>query len=167
MFREIDASGIEENAVKLISKDWMLITAGDQSGYNTMTASWGMIGELWGKDAVACFIRPQRHTMSFIEENETFSLSFLKDSHRDILNFCGTHSGRDCDKAAETGLVPIFSDGTTYFEQAKLVIICKKMAVSEITPDSFLDSEIDEKFYPDKDYHKVFVARIEKVLVND
>ena len=76
-------------------------------------------------------------------------------------------SGRDCDKAAETGLVPVFSDGTTYFEQAKLVIICKKMAVSEITPDSFLDSEIDEKFYPDKDYHKVFVARIEKVLVND
>ena len=167
MFKEIKATEIKENGIDLLANQWGLVTAGTEAGYNTMTVSWGAIGELWGKDAVACFIRPQRHTMSFIEENETFSLSFLKDSHRDILDFCGTHSGRDCDKAAETGLVPVFSDGTTYFEQAKLVIICKKMAVSEITPDSFLDSEIDEKFYPDKDYHKVFVASIEKVLVND
>lgn len=167
MFKEILATDIKENAVKLISKDWALITAGDEKGFNTMTVSWGMIGEIWGKDALMCFIRPQRHTLKFINENDTFTLSFLKDGNRDILNFCGTKSGKDYDKVAETGLKPIFSDGTTYFEQAKLVLVCKKMSVTKIDPSDFLDDTVDSKWYPDKDYHFAFTAEIKKVLINE
>ena len=60
--KKILPSEIKENAVKLISDDWGLLTAGSENGWNTMTVSWGMIGELWGKDSVAVFVRPQRYT---------------------------------------------------------------------------------------------------------
>ena len=40
-FREIDIKELQDNVVKLIGSDWMLITAGDAEKQNTMTASWG------------------------------------------------------------------------------------------------------------------------------
>lgn len=36
----------------------MLITAGDENGYNMMTASWGFMGEMWEADSVIAMIRP-------------------------------------------------------------------------------------------------------------
>ena len=32
-----------------------------------MTVSWGAMGELWGKDSVTVYIRPQRYTEGFYE----------------------------------------------------------------------------------------------------
>ena len=161
--KEINVREIKENAVKMISDDWMLVTAGDESGFNTMTASWGGIGELWAKDVVFVFIRPQRYTLEFIEKNDVFSLSFFGGNYKKELTFCGRNSGRDVDKIKETNFTPVFSDDTTYFDEADTVLICKKLAVTEITPDSFLDKDID-KNYANKDYHKVFVAEIVKTL---
>lgn len=161
--KEINVREIKKNAVTMISDDWMLITAGDKSGFNTMTASWGGIGELWGKDVVFIFIRPQRYTLEFVEKNDIFSLSFFDGEYKKELTFCGRNSGRDVDKVKETNFTPVFSDGTTYFEEASNVLICKKLAVTEITPDSFIDKDVD-KNYANKDYHKVFVAEIIKTL---
>ena len=168
MFEQIEFSQVKENVVDLIARQWALVTAGDEKACNTMTVSWGAVGELWGVDTATVYIRPQRYTEQFIDSNDYFTVCFFPEElKQQIHGVCGSKSGRDTDKIAEAGITPVYDENAPYFEQAKLVIICKKMAVSEITPDSFLDSEIDEKFYPDKDYHKVFVARIEKVLVND
>ena len=71
-----------ENAIKLIGKDWALITAGDESGYNTMTASWGCMGVLWNKNVCVAFVRPQRYTYEFIENSNTLSLSFFDEKYR-------------------------------------------------------------------------------------
>ena len=74
-----------------------------------MTASWGCLGWLWNKPVAVVFIRPERHTHELIEKNEYMTLSFLGHSEeaRKIYNFCGAKSGRDFDKAKETGLVPV------------------------------------------------------------
>ncbi len=45
-FREISVEQLKDNPFTLINKDWMLITAGDGEKHNTMTASWGGVGEL-------------------------------------------------------------------------------------------------------------------------
>ena len=37
------------NPFELIGKDWMLISAGTAEKWNTMTASWGGVGVMWGK----------------------------------------------------------------------------------------------------------------------
>ncbi len=164
MFKEIDVRDIKENTVKMIADEWMLISAGNEEAANMMTASWGMLGELWFKDVAVCFIRPQRYTLKFVEENDTFALCFFGTEQKEALSFCGSKSGKDCDKIKESGLTPVFGSGTVYFEEAKTVIICKKMAVSNINPSDFCDESIDEKCYPSKDYHKIFIGKIEKVL---
>ena len=37
---KIDPAWITENFISLIGREWMLVTAGDASRFNTMTASW-------------------------------------------------------------------------------------------------------------------------------
>ena len=167
MFKEINIRDINKNFVKSIADEWMLISAGDEKAANMMTASWGMIGELWNKDVVCCFIRPQRHTLGFVENSDTFALSFFGKNYKKELSFCGTKSGRDYDKIKETGLTPLYDCKTIAFDEAETIIFCKKLAVSEFTPDMFLDTSIDEKNYPEKDYHKIFIGEIIKVIVKE
>ncbi len=165
MFREISAKEIKENLIKAIAEEWMLISAGDQEGYNMMTASWGFAGEMWGNDSVIAMIRPQRYTMKFVEENDYFTLSFYGEE-KQIHKVCGSQSGRDVDKTALTGLTPVFEDDTVFFEQARLVLICKKQYVSRLEEDCFTDKE-PLKWYNDKDYHYMIVGKIEKVLIKN
>ena len=50
MFQELSVQEFTINPFQKIGKQWMLITAGDESGYNTMTASWGGLGVLWQRN---------------------------------------------------------------------------------------------------------------------
>ena len=160
-FQETDIREIEQSAVKLINDDWALVTAGEPNKWNTMTISWGGLGELWGEDVVFVFIRPQRYTYEFMEEKERFTLSFFGGEYKKELKLCGSKSGRDTDKAAETGLTPIFLDGAVSFEQAQTVLICEKIAFQDLDPAGFLDKNIEEN-YSSKDYHRMYVGKILK-----
>lgn len=162
MFKEISPKEIPDNLIKAISDEWMLITAGDREGYNMMTASWGFAGEMWGSDSVIAMIRPQRYTMKFVEESDYFTLSFYGDK-REIHKVCGSKSGRDVDKTAETGLTPIFSDNTVYFEEARLVLICKKQYLDTLREECFIDKE-PLRWY-NGDFHNMIIGKIEKVLI--
>jgi len=163
-FTEISPLELNESAFRIIGKEWMLITAGTMESWNTMTASWGAMGELWFKPVVFAFIRPSRYTLEFVEKKATFTLSFFDEIQRKALNFCGANSGRDCNKAAATGLTPIATDsGSVAFEEARLVLECRKMYFQDLNPDQFLVPEIAEN-YPDKDYHRMFIGEVLSVL---
>lgn len=163
---EISANDISANPFKLIGSDWMLITAGNEKNYNTMTASWGGVGVLWNKNVAFSFVRPQRYTLEFLEREDYFTLSFFNDKYKSALSFCGSHSGRDVNKTEQTGLTPNFSEDAPFFDEAKLVLVCKKVYGQFLTPESFIDLEL-EKNYSNKDYHKMFIGEIVKVLVKD
>lgn len=159
-FKIIDPRDIKENIIKLIRDDWFLITAGNLDKYNTMTASWGTMGELWNKKVAFIFVRPTRFTYEFTELNDFFSLSFFDKKYRDALKFCGTKSGRDYDKAKETGLTPILTEsGTVCFQEAQLVLDCKKIYIHDLEPRNFLEPAIEDE-YPQKDYHRMYVGEI-------
>jgi len=159
-FNEITPYNLKKNAFSLIAKDWMLVTAGNMGKWNTMTASWGAMGELWFKPAAFIFIRPQRYTREFIEREPLFTLSFFDEKYRDALNFCGSHSGRDCNKAKKTGLTPFEAEpGTVAFEQAHLILICRKMYFQDLKPGNFLDASIED-CYAQQDYHRMFVGEV-------
>jgi flavin reductase (DIM6/NTAB) family NADH-FMN oxidoreductase RutF len=163
-FRQIDPERITGNVFRMIDKDWMLITAGKAESFNMMTASWGGLGVLWHKPAAFCFVRPTRHTYGFMEQNEFFSLCFFAEQHRKALEFCGTKSGRQVDKAKETGLSPVRGvSGAVYFRQARLVLECRKIYHQDIDPQKFLDPEI-HKSYPIKDYHRMYVGQVMNCL---
>jgi len=103
-YKKIDPNDFSGNIIQKIGFDWMLITAGNPEKFNTMTASWGGMGFLWNKPVAFIFIRPQRFTYEFAELNEYYTLHFFEEKYREILNFCGSKSGRDVDKIAKTGL---------------------------------------------------------------
>lgn len=163
-FKEMQASELDFNPFTKISKDWLLITAGNETKFNTMTASWGGVGVFWGKNTATCYIRSPRYTKEFIDAAETFTLSFFGSEYRDALTLCGSVSGRDRDKVSEAGLTPYFVDGTTAFQEADLIFVCKKLYVDEMPPENFINKENDAKFYPNKDYHTIYIGEIIKIL---
>ena len=103
-FREISVEELKDNPFTLINKDWMLITAGNEQSHNTMTASWGGVGELWGKYVSTIYVRPQRYTLEFVEREDYYSLCFFGPEYRQALSLCGSKSGRDVDKDTEAFL---------------------------------------------------------------
>ncbi len=163
-FIAVTPEKLTENTFELIGKDWMLITAGGEGDYNTMTASWGGTGVLWNDPVSFIFIRPQRYTFEFTEKNGLFTLSFFDETYRSALRFCGSKSGRDFDKAAETGLTPVHEDDLTYFAEAKLVVVCEKLYAQDLAAESFIDKSIIDKHYPNNDFHRMYVGKIVKCL---
>ncbi|WP_297430631.1 flavin reductase [Clostridium sp.] len=166
-FKEIQINQLNFNPFTLIGNEWLLITSGTKGKFNTMTASWGGLGVFWGKNSATIYIRPGRYTKQFVDSNDTFTLSFFKEDYRKSLNICGSLSGRNVDKVKEANLSPVFDNDTTYFNEAKMVIVCKKMYHTEIIPENFDNPEFDEKIYPQKDYHTIYIGEILKILINE
>ena len=81
MFSRIDPKELDQNVFSMIGEQWMLVTAGTVERCNTMTASWGGLGVLWGKPVATVYIRPQRYTLEFVEREDCFTLSFLSLIH--------------------------------------------------------------------------------------
>lgn len=164
-FREIGAKEIPGNLIRMIADEWMLVTAGAPQDYNMMTASWGGMGEMWGRDVAVTVVRPQRYTYGFLEREERFTLSFYGDQ-REIHQICGSKSGRDVDKTRETGLIPVVENGAVFFEQARLALVCRKLYAQDLDPACFLDKSCLES-YRAGDFHRVYVGEIERVFLRD
>lgn len=163
-FTVAEPDQITENAIKLIGGDWMLISAGQLDSFNMMTASWGGMGTLWNRSVCWCVIRPQRYTFQFVEENPVFTLSFFDERYRPVLKHLGTKSGRDIDKMADSGFTVVDAPGGgVTFEEARLVMVCRKIYFQDLDPDNFLDASIHQE-YPLKDYHRMYIGEIKHCL---
>lgn len=166
MFKQVDVTALPDNFIRAISNEWMLIAAGNKQKYNMMTASWGFVGEMWGKHCAIAAIRPSRYTKEFVDKSDVFTLSFYGDeAKKTIHSVCGKRSGRDVNKAELCGLTPVFSDGGVYFDKARLVLVCKKLYVSKLEPEKMIDKSID-KWY-DNDYHEMYIGEITACYVNE
>lgn len=165
-FKEIHPEQITDNVFKLLDKDWMLVTAGKLEDYNTMTASWGHMGILWSLPVAIAYIRPQRYTFGFASRYDDFTLSFFPEKYRDALDFCGNHSGRDYDKARETGLTPVGTGrGNVTFREARMVLECRKLYTDQLKKENFLVPELAREKYPNDDFSHIFMGHILHVWV--
>ena len=161
-FRRLDLAdaGKDFDVFTKIGAEWMLVTAGDENGFNTMTASWGFAGIMWNKPCVITAIRPQRYTKSFIDSSDYFTLSFYPAECRKALAFCGSNSGRDVDKCEKTGLTPISVDGSVCFEQAQRILVCRKLYAQEMSDSCFIDKTILDEQYLSGDFHTAYYGEI-------
>ncbi|MGI6120284.1 MAG: flavin reductase [Desulfosporosinus sp.] len=166
-FKEIKPELLQQSTFKLIGKDWMLITAEKDGKVNTMTANWGGLGFMWAKNVAYIVIRPQRYTKEFVDNSDTFSLTFFDDSFRKTLNYLGTKSGRDEDKIKNSNLTLLYTDDIPFFEEANIAIFCKKLYAQEFKSECFIAQELNEKWYPHLDYHTLYIAEITKILVKE
>lgn len=164
MFQSINPKDLKDNVFSLIGDKWMLITAGSAERCNTMTASWGGLGVIWGAPAATCYIRPQRYTKEFVDREECFTLSFFGEELRKQLSLCGSKSGRDVDKVKECGFtVQTARCGALYFEEADLVLVCRKRFAQEMDPDN-MAQDVKEKWYSNQDYHTMYIGEIVEIL---
>ena len=150
-----------ENTFEAFGSDMCLLCAGNSPDYfNMMTVSWGTFGILWNRPIVTVYVRPQRHTYKFMQENDMFSICILPDEYRKILTECGTKSGTQINKMAIPGLTPRFdAGGSVIFDEAITAVICKKIYVDDIKPKNFLNPDLD-KYYQQKDYHRICIGEI-------
>lgn len=160
-FERIDVSDIECHPFTVLDKDWALVTTGELGHMNTMTVSWGGLGTLWNKPVATVYIRPQRYTKQFVDSNDRFTLSFFNGAYKKELGVLGVKSGRDGGKVAEVGFTPVVVGDSVSFEQADLVLVCRKLYADAIEPERFIDSSIDAACYPEHDYHTLYIAEVE------
>lgn len=171
-FQTIKAEDLSMNVIQSIRYDWLLITGGDKDNYNSMTACWGGIGHLWDNHHCCfIFIRPSRYTYEFLEKYDYFTIQFFNEKYKDKLHFLGTTSGRDMDKIEKVDFTPIFSkNNSVYYEEAKMVIDCKKIYYQDIDPENFLDKSVDNWYkenYPEDGYHRMYVGSIDDILIKN
>ena len=164
--KEIRPDDFNESVFKVIGKDWLLIAGEAEGKSNAMTASWGGMGIMWGKPVAYIFIRPSRYTKEFVDKAEGLTLSVFGEDRRKMMNYFGTVSGRDEDKIAKSGLTVKHDNGRTYFEEARVTMLCRKLYAQELKQECFVDKAADERWYQD-DYHTMYIVEIEKILVQE
>ena len=163
--QKIGFDQLELNPFTVIGSDSFLLTAGGMSDWNTMTAGWGGLGYLWNAPVAYVFVREERYTLQFMERCGVFTLSFFPPEMKAALDFCGSCSGRDTDKAKGAGITPVSVDGGVAFGEANLVIACQKIAESILDGNAIIDDAV-RSIYPHEDWHRMFIGRIQGVYIN-
>lgn len=174
MLKEIDVKELNLNPFTAFGRDWMALAAGNEArGYNAMTVAWGHLGAIWDRKGGAgtlptavCFVRPQRYTKEFMDRETMFTLCAFPPEYKKALAYLGARSGRDEDKIAVVGLTPVFDADTTYFAEASLVLVCRKLYQAPLQAGGFIEPELLEENYPRRDLHEMYIGEIVKALVN-
>ena len=166
-------------------RDAQLLCAGNKEKSNAMTIGWGGIGTFWQRPALTVYVAEQRYTKMFMDDSEFFTvMSFdVKDSKGrsseshpssledgrvvteldavKVLNYMGTKSGRDGDKAQALGLHTAYTaNGTPYFTEATMVIECKIMYAAPLDPQHF-KSDVPKKVYGNPaSVHSMYIGEV-------
>ena len=164
---ELAEAGAVGRVIHRIDREWMLLTAGTAERLNTMTASWGSVGVLWNRYMVNIFVRPERYTYGFIEEQDYFSAAFFGPRHHEALALCGAKSGRDIDKVAACNFtVAAGGEGGVYFQEADLVLICKKRYRTELDTAQMIDMDPGLYYGPHGGVHTMYMGEIVEVYAS-
>lgn len=160
-WHEISAEEISGNFVADIN-DGMLLSAGMEGDMNTMTIGWGGLGKLWRRNTFTVYVSGSRYTHEFMERNEYFTVCRFDSTYHDQVIYMGTHSGRDGDKVAASGLTLRYTDlGHPYYDEANLMIECKLLYKDVIDP---AQAPADMTMYETQLPHTMYVGEIVKVL---
>lgn len=146
------------NPFTKFAKDWALVTAGTKEKFNSMTIAWGGMGTLWRVPVLQIFIRPNRYTFKFLEENEYFTVSFYDKKYKKALGIMGSKSGKDFDKVQLTGLTPKFLENGITYEEATETYVCKKIYMKEMDKSKFPEKVSD--MYKDEPAHYVIFGEL-------
>lgn len=161
MRKTIDPERLGLRVTHTFDRRWMLLTAGDKKSFNTMTISWGALGVIWSKPVALVVVRPSRYTYQFMEKGRDFTLCVLPEKFKKQLTMLGSRSGRDGDKIKESGLkvIPAEVVGAPVFDEAELIIECRKIYFDDIKPAGFVDPAIETN-YGGSDYHRLYIGEI-------
>ena len=125
----------------------LLLAAGDRTKSNAMTIGWGSIGTLWQKTALTVYVAEKRYTKEFMDRSDYFTVMAFDEENSKVLQYMGTKSGRDGDKAQALGLHTAYTaNGAPYYTEASIVIECRIMYAAPFDPANF-KSDVPRNMY--------------------
>lgn len=165
LLHEMDRNNLSCEVFQVFHNATPLVTAGTRENYNTMTIGWGGLGTLWSKPVCTVYVRPERYTYGFMEQNDYFTVSVFSKQYQKEMAFCGCMSGRDVDKTKECGFTPCFAQGDApYFAEAELVLVCKKLYAQDMTEDCLTAAADVLPYYEKGGWHRMYVGEVVQVL---
>ena len=160
--QKVDPKDLDLKILGVFDTQYPLLTAGNREGCNTMTIGWCQLGRLWNIPVCTVYVRPERYTYEFMENQEYFTVSALPETMKDAVNLCGTKSGRDLDKIKECGLTLAYGAGDApYFEEAEWVLVCRKIYVQDLCEDCVEDRDHILKSYGARGgWHRAYTGKV-------
>lgn len=145
----------------------LLLAAGDESGFNEMTIGWGSLGNIWEHNdaTITVYVAEKRYTYKFMEQSKYFTVMVFDEDHEDVLQYMGSHSGRNGDKVKELGLHTLYTEnGTPFFEEASEVYECEIIYHAPFDPKGF--GELPKRFYANfsSGIHSMYIGKIVKAM---
>jgi flavin reductase (DIM6/NTAB) family NADH-FMN oxidoreductase RutF len=165
LFKQIAPEELTDNVFTLVGKDYLVITAGKETHYNSMIGSGGGLGMLFKKPTTWCILKADRYTLELIQKVQTYTMSYFPDQYRKQMLFLGSKSGRDTEKMKEAELTIVQTlSGNMSFKEARLIIECTLTAITTPNPDDFATQEakdyINEAYKEASDYRKFVFGEI-------
>ena len=158
----VDYGDCVKETLKALNEDRvLLVSQGKQGPPNAMAIGWGSVGLIWWRPVFTVLVRPSRYTYTLLEESGEFTVNVAPSRMKDVVNYCGTVSGRDHDKLAAQKLtvlpssrvkVPILQDCVIHFE-------CQVVHKSDLVPSQMAKPVLSE-FYGSGDFHRVYFGEI-------
>ena len=163
--RTVDLKELSPEIFRVFGTQNALLTAGNREGCNTMTIGWCGLGRIWNLPACTVYVRPERYTYGFMEDQEYFTVSVPLLAAHDRIKVFGTKSGRDTDKLAESGMTLAFTEsGVPYVAESEWVLVCRKLYVQEMKGECLTDKG-PEKFYQGEGWHKMYIGEVVEAYV--
>ncbi len=165
-FEEFDIKGnFNVNPFKFFEGDGVILASGDKTASNAMTIGWGGMGTLWGRNVVTVYVAQGRYTHEFMEKQNYFTVMTFKD--KKVMEYMGSHTGRDGDKAKALGLHTLYTDnGTPYYEEADMVVECRMLYGKPFDTTGFRNA-IPKDFYEkraDAGIHSIYIGEVVKAI---
>ena len=158
----VDYSDHLAETLKAFDEDRVLLVSQGNKGLpNVMAIGWGSLGIIWRKPIFIVLIRPSRYTYKLIEETGEFTVNIVPPQLKEVVEYCGSVSGRDQNKFKEKQLTaipstkvktPIIKEGIIHFE-------CRVVNKNDLTP-SELAKPIIPQLYSKGDFHRIYFGEI-------
>ena len=158
----VDYKDYLEETIKSFEEDRVLLASQGKDGLpNAMAIGWGTIGIIWRKPIFIVLVRPSRYTYKLIEETGEFTVNIVPPPLKEVVQYCGTVSGRDHNKFKGKQLTaipsmkvktPIIKEGILHFE-------CQVVNKNDLIP-SELGNSIVPELYPKGDFHRLYFGGI-------
>jgi flavin reductase (DIM6/NTAB) family NADH-FMN oxidoreductase RutF len=151
-----------EATVKAFDEGRVLLASCGKDGLpNVMAIGWGSVGLIWRRPIFIVLVRPSRYTYKLIEETGDFTVNIVPPKLKEVVQYCGTVSGRDHNKFKEKNLTPLPSKTTKtpVIKECILHFECKVVNKNDLIP-SELENSIVPELYPKGDFHRVYFGEI-------
>jgi len=146
----------------------LLVSEGNDRKPNAMTIGWGLVGTMWSEPFFVVAVRLSRYTHKLIEESGKFTVCLPSKGMAEVLDFCGTKSGRDIDKFKELGLTAAKGNivDAPYIAKCPVHYECEVAFKTQVMRGELKD-ELESRVYASGDYHVLYYGHIKGVYAEE